>query len=665
MSDFLEPSQNQEQERLDFPLLWVTIQKKVLWILGAAVLGAGIALVLTNLFFQPVYNTKTTLIKLDKNLSLTRDLYQDQRIGTLQYAIKIPKILEQTIQNLDLNMTAAELARYIDVTTVTRTNVLDITVTHPDSDLVARLANEVANVFIHSPQNLEGVVLADDEILKQQKVLVKQDLEKLQQDLTQLKEKNHVNFFEQVTTLQVENLYALKLELSQEQLAFLKNQTQILELRKQISQLPKTTQLSETLSFQKLSDYQSLQRQLSSERKKYTLQNPKIRALQAQIESLEQELNMPQGQVQSRQIGPNPILAGLQIKEADLASETLGSQQKISALKQKISVLESELHVRSDIDLNYQDLKRQMTVKETVLSELELKLVESELSHKLSNNRIFDILQLAQTPTNPKLSKSLLMALTGVGGGLAGLALCLLFLTFREATDDRIKSKYDYSHLLRLRLLGVISDIHTISAELFQRQIQLLTVNLAKQIHGIQSKELELPALILVCSQTRSEGKSFLLEALKQPLLNKHIRSLIIDCNESEQAELPPLERPLLNEYFDGSLNLIPESAGDIYQVNIDALKQAYSINPESVSRLKKKFAGKYDVVFMAMPSLDAQMYITLDILEEAQALILMHKFRHVRRDTCASTLEYFQQLEACPPIFGLLNQVEAAYQNV
>lgn len=671
-------------EVLDFRFILVTLKKYWYALVLSILLSIGMISSLIYFWYTPHYTAKTTLIKLDKNLNLSKDLYQEQRIDTLRYALKVPEILKQVKANLHLSLSLSEIAQSIDVVTPTRTNIMEITVSHPNQDLVAPLANELAQVFIHSPQNNRGVVNADSAILKEQRDLAQSKLAASKKQVQAFQESHQVQFFDHSTELLLDNFYSLKQELETDQLTVLKNRAQMSAIGQRLQHTPAQIPLSEEHGFQKLQDYRALQRKWQTLKQIYTERSPQMRSLRSEMDALEKDLDPPQGTLLTRQFGHNPVIEALQVEQAQLETETQATQSKIKALKQKVAQMDQFLKQRSNFGLQYQQLIQEKQLRESILNDLELKLVQSQVASKLRSNRIFDILQSANAPQKPRLSKKLLLILSSCGGGILGLIVCLLWLVIREATDYRIKSPRDYLSL-QLPLLESLPErlsSQPPAAQIdFARQLRRLTVHLQQRVlsrhHRAQKSGPS--QLLLFCSQERGEGKTFVATELAVALRNKGLSPVIIDCHLVEPGAqgLPALEAPRLNEALNGDWQkaktlTLPPSPQHHYQWVFNSAAELLSLNPQNLAALKQKLASEFDLILLLLPALESHLDLSLELAPLAEGVLLISQFRRIPRHRLQQSLKALQaaansaeSIEHTPSIWGVLNRVEIAYQNL
>lgn len=107
-----------------------------------------------TLFFKtPMYNSYTTMVLTTNNektnqqitssdITLNKNLVSNYRV-----IMKSHSILNQVINNLELNTTAEQLKKQVNVTTEDDTEIIRISVNSENADSAKDIANEIARVF--------------------------------------------------------------------------------------------------------------------------------------------------------------------------------------------------------------------------------------------------------------------------------------------------------------------------------------------------------------------------------------------------------------------------------------------------------------------------------------------------------------------------------------
>lgn len=120
----------------------------------------------------PLYEGKTSIILVNKstdnnsNATITQsDVILSQKlVSTYSQIVKSKKVLNQVISNLRLEYSYSELSRLVNVSSVSDTEIIKISVSNESPELAASIANNVAEVFkteVSEIYNLENVTILD------------------------------------------------------------------------------------------------------------------------------------------------------------------------------------------------------------------------------------------------------------------------------------------------------------------------------------------------------------------------------------------------------------------------------------------------------------------------------------------------------------------------
>lgn len=122
-----------------------------------------------KLFVQvPKYSSSTTILLINNTSDATltyNDLSINKNlVSTYSEIVKSKRVLSQVIKNLDLDYSYSELNKKVDVSSVTNTELIKITVTDTNKKLAKYIANETAKVFsLEIPElyNISNVNILD------------------------------------------------------------------------------------------------------------------------------------------------------------------------------------------------------------------------------------------------------------------------------------------------------------------------------------------------------------------------------------------------------------------------------------------------------------------------------------------------------------------------
>lgn len=159
-------------EELDIREFFNYLKKFLVPLVVAPVLAIIATLAYDLQIKTPLYSSSASvaLIQSDKNASnasaTLNEINANQKLTATYAAIAKSKlVLQPVIDELMLGLSTEELSNMIKVSTISDTTILKITVTHPNAQLAADIANSVADVFTNRTElikTLDNVAILED-----------------------------------------------------------------------------------------------------------------------------------------------------------------------------------------------------------------------------------------------------------------------------------------------------------------------------------------------------------------------------------------------------------------------------------------------------------------------------------------------------------------------
>ena len=139
----------QDEDTIDLLELALGLLEHWKLIAVTAVTGAVLMALYTFFLVTPMYKATATIYVVSRNDSVLN--FSDLQVGselTSDYikVFEMWEVHEKVISNLNLNYTYTDMASMLSVTNTSDTRMLDITVTNPDPEEAAAIANEYADV---------------------------------------------------------------------------------------------------------------------------------------------------------------------------------------------------------------------------------------------------------------------------------------------------------------------------------------------------------------------------------------------------------------------------------------------------------------------------------------------------------------------------------------
>lgn len=143
-------------EEIDLKELFKVFWNKKIQIILIVAIFIVLGVIYTIGFVKPKYSSSTTLLLASSNKNAATDTtitasdmtVNSKLVSTYSTLIKSKNILGTVISNLDIDIDEEILRKNITVSAVKDTEVIEISVTNEDAKVAAKIANEIAKVFI-------------------------------------------------------------------------------------------------------------------------------------------------------------------------------------------------------------------------------------------------------------------------------------------------------------------------------------------------------------------------------------------------------------------------------------------------------------------------------------------------------------------------------------
>ena len=256
----------------------------------------------------------------------------------------------------------------------------------------------------------------------------------------------------------------------------------------------------------------TVEAELSQDRANHLEDYPSVKAKQAQLNSLNRQLNSVAGSVRT-----------------SVRSEYDAAMATERALKGQVESLKSQTMSEQDLSVQYNLLAREADTNRQLYEGLleRYKTLNAMAGVSLSNVSIVDAAQVPKGPSSPNLVKNMLLGLI-LGLGLAGL---IVFA--RDQFDDAIRIPEDVEHKLDLPLLGVIPQGvgDDPDQQLLDPKSPISEAYNSLRSALLYSTAQGMPSRLMVTSAAASEGKTTTSIAIATGLARMGKRVLLIDAD--------------------------------------------------------------------------------------------------------------------------------------
>lgn len=502
------------------PILLKGLQKHAVWILLCAVFGAvgGLGLAWN---IAPTYEARTVMIRHIKNTNVNASLYQEPEIRTLLETVKLRENLLTLKTRLQLDASPEALYQRIDVKPGQRSDIIQILATAPTPQEASAIAQTMSEIFQASSAGLsQNVARRVYQFRLTQRKRFEERLQAAQQALSQFQKKHNIAFFEDSTRLLLEQIKQFELDLERARIAQNRDKEAIASIDAKLQQRPENIRVTQTVRYRNRVRYQELASELKGLLQRYTPENPKVIALQTQMQALKAEGDTA-GIPEEESYGMDPVVRELKIDQAERMTAMGGHQRTIQQLQKQIKDLRGQLKKLAILESDVANLQRQIDRENENLRENDYRLSESEndMEARIS---AFDILEPASAPEAPLPTRRKLLVLAGgFLGALTGMAGSLGSTLLKPNLSDARQVE-----ALGMEYLGSLSPHnHAISLALGYRM-----VNLGKAL-----ADSETPSLILISGTSPERSRQFM-DACKHWFSQQEIK---IAC-------VQPPDRPVL-----------------------------------------------------------------------------------------------------------------------
>lgn len=158
-----EPAR-EEEDTISITRLLQAVWKRILWVIAAVVIAVAASAIITQFFITPQYqascwlfvNTFSSDSSYTQNqISATQLQAATQLANTYIQMLRSETVLNDVSGELGGAYSPQQLSQMISASAITDTQILVITVTHPDPEQAAQIANAVAQV---APASIQSFV---------------------------------------------------------------------------------------------------------------------------------------------------------------------------------------------------------------------------------------------------------------------------------------------------------------------------------------------------------------------------------------------------------------------------------------------------------------------------------------------------------------------------
>jgi capsular exopolysaccharide synthesis family protein len=385
-----------------------------------------------------------------------------QSAETYSELISESPVLQRVIDDLHLNTTIPALQSAIKVKPVTNTNIISIQVTWRDAETAAKIANDVAAVFVTREADLvAGQANGAMEFLSKEIPVYQRRMQDADTAVSRFMTSHRIADLDTETTSTVNATAAIDAKINATQLDREQALSQIATIAGQLRSIKPATNNGESVTQnpvlpQLQNQLADLQVQLHSAQEQYTDQHPIVIALKQKIAALQRQIaRTPPTVVASTNTISNPVYTQL-TQQLELAKATAnGDGAQLATLAGQRAQIGRQLISLPANAARLAELKRKAKLAEDVYNALQQKYNDATVSRTsgISDVTVTQPALASLATKSPRLGTNLMIAL------VVGLLLALGAIFVVDWFDGRIRDERDVEGELQLPVLASVPQL--------------------------------------------------------------------------------------------------------------------------------------------------------------------------------------------------------------
>lgn len=454
--------------------------------------------------------------------------------------VTLPANLKAVRSILGLDMTSPELRELITVDLpILDSNLVNIIVEHENPSLAIDIANTLAHVAMKNSQNLARKQWHSAYLYFKEKG-GEYDL-KLDQQMQQIGDfrKDHKLLGTDLTGYMANQLLSdAELRLQQTNLEYTRLLVEYENLKREYSKIPdqiEKSMIQDSMLQGRISQIDTI---LLEARTKYAPENPKIKALEEQLDELKKratETGIEEDTVILTE--KNPVRAKLDLDLVTLQARLRSTLRIKEEMEKIVKNVEAEATESNQQQITLVELLNERKLTENRIATNEKDVQATEVKLHLGKGDI-ELYQEAEKafPFEGSFLVDLLPLIGAMVGGIMGMFIAFLI----EVADRRIRTEKQIELTYNLPCLSVFPELSFLTRWNSERKTRFHIRSLAERLE-LTGKEYQSLALI---SATSGEGKSFIAYYLAHYYIQKGIKTVVLELDPKKSNMFPKNNAP-------------------------------------------------------------------------------------------------------------------------
>ncbi len=646
--------------KYDVRVFLISLRKRLPFLLLIpVVIGAGLIIYVKSM--PKNWQSTCQLFKSEPKETNKKDelstLRKSFSVDVIKEMVRTKTNMRAVIENLKLEMSLQGLYGSTSISVPEdNENMININATSVSGRLAADIANELAKVFLKSYEEMRNsAVKKRFDYFSHQKIQVLEHINALEEEKKAYLAKYNISAIalEGASDFKLLQELETKAIMTRKKIASL--EIEIEECKNQIKKLAPEIVLSYDVTTMDDTELVMKENQLAVLRHRYTDENPKVKKLISEIETMkkkikdEKEKDRPASKTT---YGKNWRITSLEEKIFNASTEIKGLKGALKEYNDERPVIKAKLAQLDKTAAEYKEIKRRADLEYDLLRKIDIGVTEMSLalSSNVSDLRIFEKAEPPVYPLEDKRKKTVIF------GFIIGVILAGILAVALEVTDLTIKSKFDIESVLKINALGTLPKINEVRLKKFYSAIQAIFTRIFKNDIDTHKKNI----LITFGDVGGETGKTFFIKKCIDvfgPMGKKIL--YISSCNELASG----LVKYKINDFIYNGQKMdegLAEENNDHLYFLLDNYSYIVPVKTAQIEAFTSSFS-EYDFIFWELFDFKKNEPLFATICSVAHYTIIMTKFKKTKKVAAVKCIKHLKEHNV-KNIGGIVNSVEKRY---